>query len=408
MKVGRKVVVSLLLILCLVVPTVLSCGEEEPSEGTTLIIGDLTDLSGSGRQALQPMTWALEDYCDYVNEQGYIPGVTLKVVSYDTQYKTDRFSPGYDYVMEQGATVVWTAAPYIAETLKARAAIDKTPIVCATSSETLADPPGWVFCLNANDYVGITATLKWISESHWDYSQGVPKIGMVGYNMAPNPDQERGLKDYCQNNPGDFELIATTLAPYGTMTWSAEVDALKGCNYIVVGTVGSVMATTFIDQYRTAGGKAKFLGYSLAAYVGAVVGKVGWDKVDGTLTWGTWGWWSYDSSQVTLAVDLLFKNHPKDAYSVMGQGIGGIGGAIQTHYFVQLLKAAIEDIGEEEVNGQAIYDSLQTVTVSLPGYPEVSFKDGERQGGRYFHVWEWVAAKQDLVMATDGWVGYFE
>jgi len=376
------------------------------AEKVTITIGDLTDFTGPGHDALTPISWALADYAEYINEQGLIPGVELKVVAYDTQYNAERFGTGYEWLRDQGAQVIFTAPPYVAEMLKARAALDKCPIICATATAALVDDPGWVFTLNNISYDQADRFYQWLAEEHWDWeTNGPAKIGMVGYNMQPNIDYRDALVDYCDDHQEQFEFVYEALVTYGTMTWSAEVAQLADCDYVGVGPVGAVMPTTFIDQFRAAGHEATLFGSdSLSAYQGAVVGKVGWDAVDGTLTHHGWGWWTLESPEVELVRDLLYANHPAEAYDVRRMGIGGAGGGIQTHFALQLIKAVIEEVGAENFDGQAFYDVAQTLTVSLPGCGELSFTEASRAGRHAFNVWEWSAAEEDLVLVSDQWV----
>ncbi len=71
-----------------------------------------------------------------------------------------------------------------------------------------------------------------------------------------DPDTETALKKYCQENPGQYTLVGTSMVPAGTMTWSAEVAQFKNCDYLWFGSGGAVAPSTFISQYRAAGGTA--------------------------------------------------------------------------------------------------------------------------------------------------------
>jgi len=96
-----KRAIAALLILVLVVPLCLSCGEEE--EGVvTITIGEITDLTGPASPAIIPLHWALADMVSDYNEKGLIPGVKFKVVSWDNKYDPSRDIPGYEWVRERG------------------------------------------------------------------------------------------------------------------------------------------------------------------------------------------------------------------------------------------------------------------------------------------------------------------
>jgi ABC-type branched-subunit amino acid transport system substrate-binding protein len=397
--------VCLVLIICTAIPMSLlslGCGGgEEATENVTITIGDLTDLTGPGASAMKPISWALEDYCNYVNEEGLCKGVTFKVVSYDTKYDPSRFSTGYDDLKSQGANIIFTGPPAMADSIKQRAEIDEMPVICASATANMVDNPGWVFTLAVLDRYRVPVFLDWLTENDWE-GTGPAKIGLVGYSMAPSPDAEAAVKAYCQTHTDQYTLVGTTLVPMGTMTWSAEVQTYKDCDYLFIAANGGTMSSTFVDQYRDAGGKAKLIGSdAFNAYVGAVTDKAGWAAVDGSLTYGNWGYWTLESTEVDLIKELLEKNHPGDAAALMKVGSGAVGGGMDAHMAVLLLMEVVKKIGTKDLTGKAIYDALQEVTAEAPGFYPVSYPDGQRQGARFIHVQRWSAADQTLNIITD-------
>lgn len=402
---GRKWIALLCCILAVLMatPVIAGCGGgEEETEAKTIVIGDLTDLTGPAANAMTPISWSLQDYCSYVNSEGLIPNVTLEVVQYDTKYDTQRFSLGYDYVKSQGATVIWTGFPGCAEALKTRAEVDGIAIIEASASVPVVDTPGSVFC-EAGLMRGIVpAELEWVYEEDWE-GAGPATIGMASWNVAPNPDTETALKKYCQENPDQFTLVGASLVPAGTMTWSGEVDKYKNCDYLWFGSGGAVGPSTFIDQYRAAGGKATIVsgGGTLCSYVGAITDKAGWANCDGLLESINWAWWTYDSDQVRLATRLLQENHPGEAPSMINRQ--ALSGLINAEVAVELLRAVVKEIGTKDLSSRAIYEGLQQASVTLPGFEKLDYSQGSREGMRYFQMWKWSAADQNLMLVSD-WI----
>ncbi len=402
---GRKWIALLCCVLAvlLVTPALVGCGGSEDNTGTkTIVIGDLTDLTGPASNAMTPISWSLKDYSDYVNREGLIPGVTLSVVQYDTKYDTQRFQLGYDYVKSQGATVIWTGFPGCAEALKTRAEVDGLAIIEASASVPVVDNPGSVFC-EAGLMRGIVpAELAWLHENDWQ-GTGPATIAMASWNVAPNPDTETALKKYCQEHPDQFTLEGTSLVPAGTMTWSAEVAKFKDCDYIWFGSGGAVAPATFISEYRAGGGTATLVsgGGTLCSYVGAISERAGWAACDGLLESINWAWWTYDSDQVDLAIRLLQENHPSEAPGMINRQ--ALSGLLNAQVCVELLRAVVKDIGTDDLSGKAIYEGLQNASMQLPNFPKLDYSQGSREGLLYSQIWKWSAADQNLVLVSD-WI----
>lgn len=68
----------------------------------------------------------------------------LHLVTYDTGYNAAKDIPGYEWVRERGAEVIFAGLPS-AEVFKPFASADKTPVVTLAVSKTMVDPPGWQF-----------------------------------------------------------------------------------------------------------------------------------------------------------------------------------------------------------------------------------------------------------------------
>lgn len=407
---SRKVTVvfSFCLIFCLLAVLASGCGKSsKESESVVITIGDLTDLSGPSSAAIKPISWALEDYVNYVNENHPIPGVELKYVQYDTKYDPSRFLAGYEWLKEQGADVIHAVVGSMGEAIKESAARDGIPVLGYNATKTILNPPGWVFVLNPEFYTRALTLMSWVNQngkSTWSDYPTKPKIGTAGYNFSPAKDETSAVKDYCLAHPDQFEWVNDFIVPYGTVSWASAVEGLKDCDLVFMGVVGSLMPTTFVDQYRAAGGKAKFiLSDAMPAYLGAVVDKVGWNAIDGAVGCLDWGWWTYDSTEIDLVRELLFKNHPNQALAIIHAGVGGVGGGVMAHYCVELIRAAVEKTGAKGFSSQAFYDLLTgDLSVQLPGYPELTFGD-RRDGQHYMMMWRYSAADQNLIAASD-WI----
>ena len=400
----RKIVLSCVITLVLLASLGLGCGGESSGEGTTIVLGYITDVTGPAGPGLKYLNWGLEDQVKYINEENLIPGVTLKLNTFDTKYDPSRAINGYEFLKGRGAKVIFNVESTSAETLKSRFELDQIPAFAVTCTEAQIDPPGWIFNVHApqNYCTGVLA--KFVEDEDWTGYPTKPKMGFFGWRTAENQSQEQGYREYCQANPDKFEWVDSCFAPQGTMAWAGEVDVLKDCDYIYMSAAGLAPAI-FVDEYRARGYDATFLGADGAAtFLGLYVDRAGWDAIDGTLSVHHWAWWTYDSPLVDLAKELLERYHPNEAEAAISMGIGYIGGFSQWHLGLEILQAAIEDVGAENFDGTAFYNTAKTYTTQWEGYEEMGFTETKRYTPEYVDIWEWSAAEGDLVRVSDGWL----
>ncbi|MCP4604634.1 MAG: ABC transporter substrate-binding protein, partial [Proteobacteria bacterium] len=130
-RISTKIGLVLLTILLLALLMAVGCGGDdekdtakstsqngESSETVTITIGNLTDKTGPIANALSVIDIALEDMARYFNEQNLIPGIELNVIHYDGQYDPAKHIPGYKWLRDKGADLIYAADPNAIETLK--------------------------------------------------------------------------------------------------------------------------------------------------------------------------------------------------------------------------------------------------------------------------------------------------
>ena len=78
--------------LPLIQPSVTS--QTPTGDEAVITIGNLTDFTGVSANAMEYINMALDDLVEYYNETNLIPGVRLKVESYDGQMNPARDIPG--------------------------------------------------------------------------------------------------------------------------------------------------------------------------------------------------------------------------------------------------------------------------------------------------------------------------
>ena len=103
----KVVGVILAAVLLLTMSGLASCGGTDESEGHEIRIGILTDFTGPAAFAARQATNAIIDYFRLLEETDPIPGVKVKIITYDTRSDFSRVVPGYLWLKGQGAVLVY-------------------------------------------------------------------------------------------------------------------------------------------------------------------------------------------------------------------------------------------------------------------------------------------------------------
>jgi len=372
---------------------------EVDGEGT-FNIGLITDLTGPASVEMVPLAQALMDLVRYVNEEDPMPDVEIKVITYDTRSDPARGVPGYDWLKERGAKLLFSPLPMVGELLKPFVERERIPLLMTCGSYPLVDPPGWAFCSVSPVSYQINCLLRWISEEHWDYVEGAPKIGLVGWYDATTVELETAISEYCQAGTDEFDYVGGFLAPMGTVVWDAQVELLKECDYVCIPQTG-VASATFVKEFRENGYTATFIGTdTLSAFQGMLVGTCGWEALDGMLTVDSTLWWDADHPLVGLAKELLHRYDPMGAEDMIYSGSSYVSGIQQAYFFLDILRAAIEQVGAENFTGQAFYDTAVAFETTYEGLPEWGFTETIRYASKHVAVYEWTAEWEELTRVS--------
>jgi hypothetical protein len=133
--------------------------------------------------------------------------------------------------------------------------------------------------------------MKWISEHDWDYSQGIPRIGYVGYVEPANQDKMEAMKEYAAVHPDKFAWVDGILLP-STLTFENAAETLKDCDY--VGSAGIAMGTFWEANLAAGHTKAKLIDPdgNIFTMLGAMTDMNGWEPYDKAISMGpalSWG-----------------------------------------------------------------------------------------------------------------------
>ncbi|MFO8009387.1 MAG: ABC transporter substrate-binding protein [Dehalococcoidia bacterium] len=412
MKLYGKWWMLLLVIMLVALPLMTACGDDDddatatketPVKKITVTIGILTDKTGPASQALAPVDQALKDMVKYFNDENLITGAEVKVIEYDTQYDPSKDKPGYEWLLDKGADIIFTGVPSSPLTLKSHVDGDEQFMFSLTASEEMYTPPGWVFCSNVSAEVFTMTLLDYLANNDPDFPADRPaKIGAVGSGPYQEAMQE-GLKAYIGAHPDKFEWVKGYLVDFATVDFSTEVEGLKDCDYIVPPSTGFSIPN-FIGQYLDAGHSTTFLGTDAhMAYLGLLIDGVGWEGFDGMTFAFPYRWWNEDDEVVNLAKQILERYHSESEIGPLKWSGGAYrGGLTQSYGMLTIIAGAVNEFGAEDFNSQAIYDYAVGFSQSFDGNVW-DYSETERQSWNSLGIYEASAAEEEILRAQTEW-----
>ena len=367
------------------------------TESTVITIGNHTDKTGVGANALQYIDLALKDVVDYYMENNLIPGVEVELVEYDGQADPSRDLPGYEWLKDRGADVITAWFPAVAVTLRPYVDADGIPMFGTIVRNEVLYPPGHLFITSALLENQAWTMINWVMENDWDYeTQGPAKIGGVCWDTDDCDVYFNTFKKYAELYPEQVEWIGSHIAPAATFMWSAEVEALKNCDYV---WVPNQMAG-FVRDFRQAGHTAKFLGTSSHLAFWGLIEDMGlWEETDGSLFLSDTEWWDETGEVPDFVNQLLLDNHP-DSVDDITRTKGYFAG-INVLFIMEIIKSAAEAVGPENVNSQAIYESAQSATLSFDGLQRHSYTDTKRSSLDRAAVYMADATERNIIRISD-------
>ena len=372
----------------------------ELPEDVKITIGVISDMTGPGANAYIDIDMALADIVEYYNEENLIPGVELEVITYDGQFDPSRDIPGYKWLKEGGADLIFSSIEGTPIVLKPF--VDKDKIVMFTGSalREALEPPGYMFAPAHTQDESFYTFLKWIAENDWDYeTNGPARIGLTNWSIPLDITIADAIEEYCEEHPEQFKWVGSYFTNF-SFTWETEVQELKDCDYVVPPTV---LMAKFAEEYRASGCTAKFLGYDAhLAYLGKVVASNGWDNVNGALFYRAAKYWNEEGPLINLTKQLLYTYHPDEAEEIVLNGIGYT--SVVTFYqILEIITDAVEAVGPSKFDSQSLYEAAQRYSLSLDGIDDfATFGPGKRTSSNYIAIYELDAAQEDVFRVEPG------
>ncbi len=372
-----------------------------PDKPVVVTIGNLTDKSGVASESNRIIDMALEDMVSYYNEQNLIPGIQLKVISYDTQYDPALDIEGYEWLKENGADLFFTSFAHTAITLKDFLEEDKLVLFTLAPTKEAVTPPGYVFGLGTLPTYEAYTLLKWIAENDYDF----PNDRKARFGCASIPDPygkaiTSGVEQYIEANSQQFVLVATSWVDLWSfpIEYYGPVSKLISCDYVLIPT----FMNQYIDEYRSAGGNARFVGTgSHITNLNLIEEENLWDKLDGSIFALTSRWWNEDDAVISIVKTLLWEKHPEEAELIMDTRNEYLS-AVDVYIMLAAISNAVQIAGPDDFDSQSLYETTLSFHITVDGC-QYSYSESKRTSNDFLGIHEAIADVKDLARIQQEW-----
>lgn len=393
----RRTAILVTLALLVMAPLLAGCGGGE-AEGRTVVVGWLTDQTGPSAQTFKEVSWGMEDF---LKDMEPIPGVNIKVISYDTRLEYARVPQGYEWLVEQGTSLMLQYSPAIAQLVINEAARDQVPSL-GLSNDTPLMTADYMYGFPLDLPREGQFLMEYLIRDWWE-TRGMTrpiKVGALFPSGLLSADQYWGaFQAVASANPGKCELSRQQGATSQT-AWASEVTALKDCDAIVVASPGPA-SPTFMKEARSRGFAGQFVGTTISV-LGAwtlVRGLATPEELDGTIIPHSWHLWTDDSPFVTQMKSALEKYRPDEKETLM-RGSTWLTAWTFGYIVSEIVRLAADNVGPDQVDKAAILDAIEELSLEIDGLPTLTLANS---GGN--HVLQPCLKMARYDGAQDQWYG---
>ena len=402
-KLTKMVVLALLGVLLATLPGLVGCAKEEEAR-KEIVIGFMGDFTGPTAATCVDLYKGMTDYFTMVEEDDPIPGVKVKIITYDTRMDYARCPIGYVWLKGKGADIFFNFSPIFQEMLMDKHQKEKIPAFTFATSPPMVGEE-WVYSLSIHFPWEAEAIMEWILEEWWDYEemQRSPMIGHVGIAGYESSEQVHEVLQALHASDPDKFGFRETFAPIGSTGWAVEISRLEDCDFIIVDLFGPQMAS-FLAEAIARGYEGKFLGTSMS-FLGF------WDlaksaarqleDLDGALAMQTQLVLTDDVPFVDQMRNNLERFRPGEA-ETLGRGTSYMAAQMAGLILEDMIRRAVAEVGAENVDAVALNNALKNIDMTVEGFGE-AFKchEGSNILHRMLRVVEYRVAEDDWFATTD-------
>lgn len=407
---GLSKIVLLLVGLLLISTSVLAgCGTA--SEGR-VVVGFLGDFTGASAATCEELKKGMDDYLRVMNETEPIPGVEIRVITFDSRLEYARVKPGYLDLRNRGSDIILNYNSMYTVQIWEDHQKDKLPSFCFNNEPEVIGKD-YMFSFS-NDYQTEAAAIgEWLVKDWWELREETQPIH-IGYIGILGLRSESQMGDVLQSqanaSPDKMKLTRVAIPAGAASGFVTEINRLKNANVdvIVVNLVGPAMAS-FLNEARLRGYTGEFFGTTIS-FMGfwnlVRASMTDLAAVDGVRAIHAQMLWTDDTTFMTEISTALTSFRSGGDLERLSSSTSYPSGYMFMMILAELIRHAADKVGPENVNGEALWAAAKEIEIDIPGWGE-KFKLDEETNimHRHFRIIEYRHAQDKWFQVEEG--GWF-
>ena len=383
---NRKCVLlgAILLSVLIALPAIAGCAKEAaPPEAEKVVTYlSLADYTGPIAGLNVPADMGVSDYFKHLNDQGGINGeIRVNFIGVDTRYDVARGVSAYKrYRTEKNLLVVNAISTAFGKAIYPMTIKDKIVQLAPGDGEPQAFP-GWVFPWGVCYQNAMGASLDFIMED-WNKKgkSGVPTVGYLIWDNAYGREPLRGGAEYAEQL--GINLLEPEFFPVGAPDHSVWLQRIAqgGADYCLIGGVDPTPANILRDAYKL--GLTETIQFCDTTFWGpaeAVGIPLHPEACEGC--WVNSYYMRGDEAWESDLAQIGFKYRGENLR--YEQPCNYVSGMVWGTVYEEGVKRAIEAVGYENIDGEAMktaYESLTGVDLSHGQVGPCTYSPTNRQG----------------------------
>lgn len=385
MRKGKILVLGAILILVLMaLPVIPGCAKAPPAEEKTVTYLSLGDHTGPVAGLWDPAYRGFEDYGKDLNEKGGVDGVKVNFIGVDTRYDVARGVSAYKrYRSEPHLLMVNTCSTPFGKAIAPMTEKDKVVQGAPGDGEFQAFI-GWVFPWGTVYQNAFGASIDFIM-ADWQKKgkSGTPTVGYLSWDSAYGREPLRGGKEYAEQVGVD--LMEPEFFPSGAADHSVWLQRIAdgGADWCIIGGVDPTPSNVLRDAHRL--GLTETIQFLDCTYWGpteAVGIKLHPEATEGAMMCSFYIRGDEAWSHPLCALIEKYRGETIEEYRSHSSGTYVTGMAFGL-LFEAGLKIALDEVGYETVDGEALlhaFESLTGVEVTQGLMGPCAYSPTSRQG----------------------------